>query len=47
MTDALEDKVTELLNPIDTFLRKHKYAADYGSGKLNLVSIRDGRKKDG
>jgi hypothetical protein len=46
MTDALEDKVTELDNPIDTFSRAFKYAADYGSGKLNLVSIRDGRKKD-
>jgi hypothetical protein len=46
MTDAIEDKPTELLNPIDTVSRKHKYAADYGTGKLNLVSIRDGRKKD-
>ena len=46
MTDALDDKVTELINPIDTFSRKHKYAADYGTGKLNLVSIRDGRKSD-
>jgi hypothetical protein len=46
MTDALENNVTELVNPIDTFSRKYKYAADYGSGKLNLVSIRDGRKSD-
>jgi hypothetical protein len=46
MTDALDDKLTELQNPIDTFGRKHKFAADYGSGKLNLVSIRDGRKND-
>jgi len=46
MTDALDDKMTELVNPIDTFSRANKYAADYGSGKLNLVSIRDGRKKD-
>ncbi|MBL7737623.1 MAG: hypothetical protein JNK14_00260 [Chitinophagaceae bacterium] len=46
MTDALDDKITELINPIDTFSRKQKYTADYGSGKLNLVSIRDGRKKD-
>ncbi|MGK2861574.1 MAG: hypothetical protein ACSLE0_06540 [Chitinophagaceae bacterium] len=45
MTDALDDKITELTNPIDTFSRKQKYAADYGRGKLNLVSIRDGRKK--
>ncbi len=46
MTDALEDKPTELINPIDTLPRKHKYAADYGSGKMNLVSVRDGRKPD-
>ena len=44
MTDALEDKLTELINPIDTLPRKNKYSADYGSGKMNLVSIRDGRK---
>ncbi|MBK8952534.1 MAG: hypothetical protein IPM85_09895 [Chitinophagaceae bacterium] len=46
MTDALEEKISELINPIDTLPRKHKYAADYGSGKMNLVSIRDGRKTD-
>lgn len=46
MTDALEDKVTELINPIDTLPRKHKLSADYTTGKLNLVSIRDGRKAD-
>lgn len=46
MTEALEDKVTELINPIDTLTRKHKFAADYGPGKMNLVSIRDGRKPD-
>ena len=46
MTDALNDKVTELINPIDTLPRKHKLAADYGTGKMNLVSIRDGRKND-
>jgi hypothetical protein len=46
MTDALDDKVTELTNPIDTFSRKQKYTADYGSGKMNIVSIRDGRKND-
>jgi hypothetical protein len=46
MTDALEDKANELINPIDTLPRKNKFAADYGSGKMNLVSIRDGRKND-
>ena len=42
MTDALNDKVTELINPIDTLLRKHKLSADYTNGKMNMVSIRDG-----
>lgn len=43
LTDALDEKVAELVNPIDTFSRKQKYTADYGSGKNNLVSFRDGR----
>lgn len=46
MTDALGDRVTELINPIDTLPRKNKFSADYGPGKMNLVSIRDGRKPD-
>jgi hypothetical protein len=44
MTDALEDKPTELINPIDTLPRTQKWTADYSSGKMNLVSIRDGRR---
>lgn len=46
MTDAIDDKLTELINPIDTFSRKQKYTADYGTGKMNLVSFRDGRRSD-
>jgi hypothetical protein len=46
MTDALDDKVTELINPIDTLPRKHKLSADYATSKMNMVSIRDGRKAD-
>jgi len=46
MTDALDDKPTEVLNPIDTLPRKNKWSADYTNGKMNLVSIRDGRKSD-
>jgi hypothetical protein len=26
--------------------RKHKFSADYTNGKMNLVSIRDGRRSD-
>ena len=46
MTDALEDKPTELINPIDTLPRTHKWSADYSNGKMNLVSIRDGRRSN-
>jgi hypothetical protein len=46
MTDAIGDRITEIINPIDTISRKHKYAGDYISGKMTLVSIRDGRKAD-
>jgi hypothetical protein len=46
MTEALEDKPTELINPIDTLTASRKYSADYTNGKMNLVSIRDGRKTD-
>ena len=43
MTDVLNEEKQELVNPIDTLQRQHKYAADYGKGKNNIVSIRDGR----
>lgn len=46
MTDALNDKITELINPIDTLSRKNKLSADYVNGKMNMVSIRDGRRSD-
>ena len=46
MTDILEDKNQELLNPIDTFPRKTQYAADYIKDKRNMVSIRDGRSEN-
>ena len=46
MTDPLDDKITDITNPIEDFPKKNKYSADYGAGKLNLVAIRDGRKTD-
>jgi hypothetical protein len=45
LTDQLDDKATEFVNPIDTFPRKQKVSGDYLSGK-NLVSIRDSKKTD-
>lgn len=46
MTEALDEKPTELINPIDTLSATHRYAGDYTNGKMNLVSIRDGRRSD-
>ena len=44
MTDPLDDRVQEVINPIDTFAKKNKFSADYIKDKLNLVSIRDDSK---
>jgi len=43
LTDMYEDANADLLNPIDTFSKKHKFAGDYFMDKRNLVSVRDGR----
>ncbi len=44
MTDALNEKNVDLINPIDTLSSVNKFSADYRKDKKNLVSIRDGRK---
>jgi len=46
LTDPLDKKPPELVNPIDTFSRKNKLSADYVLNKNNIVSIRDGSKPD-
>lgn len=46
LTDALDKNPAELINPIDNLPRKNKLSADYTNGKMNLVSVRDGRKPD-
>lgn len=46
MTQPLDNKAPDLINPIDTLSRKQKHTADYGTGKNNLVSIRDGRREN-
>jgi hypothetical protein len=46
MTDVLDEKDQELINPIDTFPRQHRFAGDYIKDKNNLVSIRDGRNEN-
>jgi hypothetical protein len=44
LTDPLEEKIPELVNPIDSLPGKNKFSADYVLNKQNMVSIRDGRK---
>lgn len=45
LTESNEtDTKKELLNPIDTLPRKHKLAGDYMQTRLNMVSVRDGKK---
>ena len=43
MTDALDTKTQEVINPIDTLSRHHRFAGDYVKDKRNFVSIRDAR----
>lgn len=44
MTDPIDDRVQEVINPIDTLAKKNKFSADYIKDKMNLVSIRDNSK---
>ncbi len=43
MTDALDEKSMELINPIDTLAGKTKFAGDYVKDKKNIVSVRDNK----
>lgn len=45
MTDSLGEASGELLNPIDTLPKNQKFTGDYGDGKLNLISFRDGQRE--
>ncbi len=44
MTDALDEKPAEVINPIDTLSKKNKFSADYVKSKADYVSVRDTRK---
>jgi len=46
LTESNDDLAVtgDVVNPIDTLDRKHKYAGDYVRDKRNIVSIRDGAK---
>jgi hypothetical protein len=43
MTDIVDDRPTEVINPIDTLPAKHKFSGDYIKDATNIVSVRDGR----
>jgi hypothetical protein len=43
MTDVLDNSNLAVINPIDTFPRKTKFAGDYLNGNRNIVSIRDSK----
>jgi len=44
LTDAGQMGVAEdIINPIDTLPKKHKFAGDYMKDKKNFISVRDGR----
>lgn len=43
MIDEMGDRPSEMINPIDTLPRTHKWAGDYVKNKNNIVSVRDGR----
>jgi hypothetical protein len=40
------NNTAEVINPIDTLSRKHKFSGDYQKNKKNFVSIRDGRNSN-
>jgi hypothetical protein len=42
--DALDDRIREVINPIDTLQRKNRFSTDYVKDKMNMVSIRDDSK---
>ena len=46
MTDALDERSLELINPIDTLAKSHKLAGDYTKEKQNIVSVRDGKRSN-
>jgi len=46
LTDLFDDSNVELINPIDTLPKTHKYAGDYYLDKKSLVSVRNGRNEN-
>lgn len=46
MNDSNEDKLSAVINPIDTFTRLNKLSGDYITDKKNFISIRDGKNSN-
>jgi hypothetical protein len=44
MTEPNEEIIENVINPIDTFSTKHKFAGDYMQNKKNFISFRDGKR---
>ena len=43
LISSLNNELAEIINPIDTLPRKHKFSGDYVKNKKNFVSIRDSK----
>lgn len=45
VTESNEDvaATSDVVNPLDTFSRKHKHSGDYVKDKRNMVAVRDGK----
>ena len=43
MRDAMDDSEPDVINPIDSLMRKNRLSGDYVKNRRNFVSIRDGR----
>jgi hypothetical protein len=45
VTESNEDvaATSDVVNPLDTFSRKHKHSGDYARDKRNMVAVRDGK----
>lgn len=43
MNDSNEDKLSAVINPVDTFAQSNKLSGDYITDKKNFISVRDGK----
>jgi hypothetical protein len=43
LTEPNEEMIQDIINPIDTLPKKHKFSGEYVRNKQNFVSVRDGK----